>query len=176
MIPKRLSRDVIYESEWVTLYADEVQFPDGYILDKYHVIHYEHESVAMVIQNEKDEVLMIKSNRYISQRIEWEIPAGRVDDGENPVNAAKREALEETGYSITDPEFVYRYNPTNGSSDQVFNIFKAYAIKKDAQFDTNEVSDIAWMSKKQIAEMLQNNELHCGFSLTGLLLVLFFGK
>ena len=175
MIPERLSREIIYENEWVNLYADKVKFHDGSVIDKYHVIHYDFEAVAIVIQNDNDEVLLIKANRYHTQSEEWEIPAGRVDEGELPIDAAIRETFEETGYSISKPEFVYRYNPTNGSSDQVFNIFKAFAIKKEGHFDLNEVSETAWVSKEKISEMLKQNEINCGFSLTGLLLVLYFG-
>ncbi|MCL2427024.1 MAG: NUDIX hydrolase [Oscillospiraceae bacterium] len=173
MIPEKLSREIIYECEWISLYADRVRFPDGQILDKYHYAHFDFDSVGIVIQNEEGEVLLIKSNRYITQSEEWEIPAGRVDKGECPVEAASRETLEETGYEITTPELIYRYNPSNGSTDQVFLIYKAVAKKKVGQFDTNEVSGIAWVSKDKVKEMLKQNEICCGFSLTGLMLVLF---
>jgi len=175
MIPEKISREIIYECEWVSLYADKVRFPDGSILDKYHFTHHDNEAVGIVVQNEKEEVLLIKSNRYISQSVEWEIPAGRVEKGEHSVDAAIRETFEETGYEIIDPKLVYRYNPSNGSSDQVFLIYKATAGKKIGKFDTNEVSDIKWVSKEVVAEMLKNNEINCGFSLTGLMLVLFCG-
>jgi len=175
MIPEKLSREIIYECEWVNLYADKVKFPDGNILDKYHFIHYDCEFVGVVVQNEKEEVLLIKANRYITQSEEWEIPAGRVDNGELAIDAAIRETLEETGYEITDPKFVYRNNPSNGSTDMVHLIFKATAGEKVGQFDINEVSEIIWVSKDKIAEMLEKNEINCGLSLIGLVLVLFCG-
>lgn len=58
MIAKKLSREVIYENDWVNLYADRVQFPNGAIIEKYHVLHYNHESVGIVIINEKQNILM----------------------------------------------------------------------------------------------------------------------
>jgi len=173
MIPKRLSREVIYESDWVNLYADKVEFPDGSIIDRHHFIHFEYESVAIVILNEKDEVLLIKANRYITQSEEWEIPAGRVDDGELAIKAAARETLEETGYEISELEFIYKYNTSNGISDQKIALYKAVAKQKVGQFDTNEVLDMQWVSKKRVLEMLQKNEIRCGLSLAGLTLVLF---
>ena len=175
MIPEKLSREIIYESEWVNLYADKVKFANGYVLDRHHVIHFDFEAVGIVIQNEKEEVLLIKANRYITQSEEWEIPAGRIDDGELAINAAIRESLEETGYEIVDPKLIYKYNPSNGSSDQVFLIYKATAGRKVGQFDINEVSETIWVSKEKVAEMLKRNEINCGFSLTGLMLVLFCG-
>jgi len=175
MIPKKLSREVIYESEWLSLYADRVQFSDGYILDKYHFAHFDFDSVGIVVLNNNTEVLLIKSNRYLTQSEEWEIPAGRVDKGESLWDAAVRETLEETGYTISEPNLVYKYNPSIGSSDQVFAIFKAVAIEKEEDFDKNEVAEIAWVSRDRIMEMLKQNDIRCGFSLTGLMLVLFCG-
>lgn len=52
-MPKRLKRNTIYENEWITLYADRVRMPDGSIIDPYHKLHYPHESVSIVIYNEK---------------------------------------------------------------------------------------------------------------------------
>jgi len=175
MIPKRLSRETIYENEWISLYADKVEYSDGHILDKYHFVHFDYESVAIVVQNEKEEVLLIKSNRYVTQSEEWEIPAGRVDNEELAVTAAVREVLEETGYTITAPKLIYKYNPLNGVSNKVIALYKAKAIKKTGQFDTNEVSDVQWASKASVMKMLQQNEIRCGLSLTGLMLVLFGG-
>jgi ADP-ribose pyrophosphatase len=175
MIPKRLSREVIYENDWVSLYADKVEYPGGYILDRHHFVHFDNEVVSIVVQNENDEVLLIKSNRYITQSEEWEIPAGRVDSGEASIKAASREVLEETGYEVTEPELIYRFNPTNGISNQVMAVYKTRAIKKSGRFDPVEVMEIQWVSKERIAEMLRQNEIRCGVSLTGLMLVLFCG-
>ncbi|MCL2197509.1 MAG: NUDIX hydrolase [Defluviitaleaceae bacterium] len=175
MIPKRLSREIIYESDWVSLYADKVEYPNGYILDRHHLVHFDYKSVAVVVKNEKDEVLLIKSNRYVTQSEEWEIPAGRVDNDEPSIKAATREVLEETGYTITDPQLIYKYNPSNGISDQVVAVYKANALKKEGQFDTLEVMDIKWVSKETVTKMITQNEIRCGLSLTGLMLVLFCG-
>ena len=166
---------MIYENEWVSLYADQVEYPDGHILERHHFIHFDNESVAIVVQNEKEEVLLIKSKRYITQSEEWEIPAGWVEDGELAVKAAVREVLEETGYAITEPKLIYKYSPSNGISDQIMAIYKARAIKKAGPFDTMEVMDVQWSSKEKVAEMLHQNEIRCGLSLTGLMLVLFCG-
>ena len=173
MIPKRLSRNIIYENEWINLYVDKVQYVDGRILDEHHVIHFDNESVAIVIQNEKKEVLLIKSNRYVTQSEEWEIPAGYVDAGETSLKAALRETLEETGYSLMTPKLIYKYNPSNGISDQTVAIYNADVSIKKGEPDPIEVAGIKWVSKEKIFEMLRNNEIRCGLSLVGLILVLF---
>ena len=91
MLPERLKRRVIYESDWIDLYADTVRMPDGSIIEPYHVLHYPHNSVSVVIYNNKDEILMLRSKRYTAGGLEWEIPAGRVEKNESPEDAARRE-------------------------------------------------------------------------------------
>ncbi len=81
VLPERLERTTIYESDYVCLYTDKVKLPSGNVIDKYHQIHYPHEAVSIVIFNEKNEILMIREKRYTVGRLEWEIPAGRIEDG-----------------------------------------------------------------------------------------------
>jgi len=172
MLPERLSREVIYQSKWVNLYADKVRFPDGSIIDSYHVISFDNGAVGVIVVNENDEVLMIEAYRYIQQRVEWEIPAGGMNNGEPTIEAAIREVREETGYTIENCQQIYTYNPSNGSSDQVFHVVKARAMECVGKFDPNEVRSIKWFSKNEIREMIDNKEIVDGFSLTALLIFL----
>lgn len=173
MIPKRLSRRAAYENEWVSLYLDRVDYGDGTIIDPYHVIHFDQPSVAMIIENEQEEILLIRSNRYVTQTEEWEIPAGRVERGEAAANAALRETMEETGYTLTVPELVYEYYPIYGISDKRFLIYRAKAMQREGVPNPQEVSAVRWVSKVKLREMIAKQEIRCGLSLTGLLLALF---
>ena len=69
-LPERLDRKVIYESDYVCLYADKVKLSNGYIIEKYHQIHYPQEAISIVVFNENDEVLLIQSKRYTVMRLE----------------------------------------------------------------------------------------------------------
>ncbi|MDP2807107.1 MAG: NUDIX hydrolase [bacterium] len=117
MLPQRLSRETIYQSKWVNLYKDKVRFPDGRIIDQHHVISFSNGAVGVVMVNNKDEILLIESYRYISQSIGWEIPAGGMEDDETIISAAQRESLEETGYTIDNCRHICSYNPSNGISE-----------------------------------------------------------
>jgi ADP-ribose pyrophosphatase len=172
MFPERLSRTVVYENPWVNLYVDKVIFPDGRIIEKHHYLHYDRQSVGIVIENDKDEILLIQSYRYVTNSIGWEIPAGGIEEGETLEVAAKRETLEETGYTVTEPRLIYTFNPSNGMSDAVFNIVKCKAISRIDDFDKNEVKECRWIPISQIREMIGRNEVKCGPSLIGLLLTL----
>lgn len=167
---KRLSRTVIYESPWVNLYVDKVVFPDGAIIEKHHYLDFHKEAAACVVENEVGEVLLIQSYRYVTNSLEWEVPAGGIEDDETIIEAARRETLEETGYSTVQLEHIYSYNPSNGISNQVFHIVKGKAGAKVGTFDKNEVKDVKWFTKAEIKNMIKKKEIRDGYALTALLL------
>ena len=123
--PERLDRNKVYECGIFSLYTDKVKLPSGYIIEKYHQIHHHHEGVSIVVFNDKDEILMIREMRYTVGHLEWEIPAGGVEDGESIEEAVRREVMEETGCTVKDLKFLCSQNPSNGMSDQVMHVFGA---------------------------------------------------
>jgi ADP-ribose pyrophosphatase len=172
MKPKRLSRTVIYENPWVNLYVDKVQFPDGRIIEKHHLLDFEKEAVAVLVENPQSQILLVHAYRYTTDTIEWEIPAGVVEDGESILEAAEREVWEESGYETTNRELIYTYYPMNGISNQVFHIVRCQATEKTGDFDRNEVKEFKWVSRQEAQEMVKNKLVKDGFSLTALLLYL----
>jgi len=169
LLPERLERTVIYESDFVCLYTDEVRLPSGAIIEKYHQIHYPREAVCVVLLNANDEVLLIQNRRYTVGRMEWEIPAGRIERGESMEEAARRECLEEAGCSLKDLRYLCSYNPANGMSDCVCHCFAARVDAEAAQTDTDEVASKRWLSRKSVLDMLEHNATKDGVSILGLL-------
>lgn len=174
ILPERLHRKIIYESDWVSLYSDKVQMPNGQIINSYHKIHYPQESVSVVIINDRDEILMIQSKRYVTSRLEWEVPAGWIDSGESPENAAKRECLEETGCTIKDLTYLCCFNPNNGMSDLKVHIFGAKVAAESLEIDKNEVNAKEWIPKEKVLNMIKKNEIQCGVSMLSLLYAIQF--
>ena len=173
-LPERLERNVIYESDYVCLYADKVRLPSGYIIDKYHQVHYPKEAVSIVIFNEKNEILMIREKRYTVGRLEWEIPAGKIEAGESKEDAARREAMEETGCTLKELTFLCSQNPANGMSDCLCHVFAARVDTESAIRDTDEVDSKVWIPIDKVREMLRKNKTHCGVSILAILFALEF--
>lgn len=170
MLPKRLDRKTIYESQWINLYIDKVLMPSGKIIEKYHQLYYHKEGVVVLLFNSKGEICFIKSKRYTTQKIEWELPAGGIDKDEEILTAAKREVMEETGLTTNKLKLHYSYNPSNGMSNQSIHIAIGNVKNNiQAEFDTDEVKEIKWLSSDEVKNLIKRNDITCGVSLTTLL-------
>ena len=168
-LPERLERKTVYESDYICLYTDKVKLPDGNVIDKYHQLHYPHEAVCVVIFNERDEILMIHERRYTVGRLEWEVPAGKIEEGETAEEAVRREALEETGCTLKDLRHLCSQNPSHGMSDQVVQIFGARVTTEAEIMDINEVAEKKWVSVDEAKRMLKYNETRDGISMLAIL-------
>lgn len=175
-MPTRLARTTIYESDYVCLYTDKVRLPSGYIIEKYHQIHYPKEAVAVVIFNEKDDILFIHNRRYTVGHLEWEIPAGKIEPGEDIERAAEREAKEETGCELQNLKFLCSQNPCNGMSDALVHVFAARVSAESQILDTDEISSKRWFTKEEYMELLRTNGTKDGVSIFAVLYALQFYK
>lgn len=174
-MPKRLERKTIYESEYVCLYADRVEMPDGYVIENYHQIHYPKDAVSVVLFNEKDEILLIRCKRYTTMRLEWEVPAGKIEQGEAPEQAARRECMEESGCTLKDLEYLFCHYPANGALDTKVYVYRAKVDAERREWDENEVAAKHWMAKEDVLELIRTNEMQDGVSIIAILYALRFG-
>lgn len=175
-MPERIERTTIYESEHVCLYTDKVRLPSGYIIEKYHQIHYPKEAVAIVIFNEKNDILFIHNRRYTVGHLEWEIPAGKIEEGEKIEVAAEREAKEEAGCELLDLKYLCSQNPCNGMSDAIVHIFVARVSAESEIQDKDEVSSKRWFTEEEYLKLLRTNGTKDGVSILAVLYALQFYK
>ena len=170
MKPERLSRNTVYESPWGNLYLDKVKFPNGLVIEKYHLLDFSRAAVAIIVENDLGSVVFARICRYPTGLTEWELPAGRIETGETEIEAARREVLEETGYTSENHQLIYSYYPMNGSSNKLFHVVHCKAIEHIQEFDQNEVSETRWFTKDEVTQMIKDKVITDGFSLTALLL------
>jgi 8-oxo-dGTP pyrophosphatase MutT (NUDIX family) len=165
-----LKRKTVYESSWINLYQDTVQLPDGTVIEDHHVLDYPRHAAGIVPIGHDGRVLLIDHYRFISKTRGWEIPAGRVNDGEQPEQAAARELIEETGFMAGSVQKLGRYYSSIGSSNQVFHLFMGRGLlPMGTAIDTNEVMDLRWFTPDEVRQFIFRNAILDGLSLTALL-------
>ncbi len=165
-----LKRTTIYESPWVRLHRDDVRLPDGSVIDGHHVVDFPLPAVCVVPIGDDGRILMIEHYRFITDTTGWEVPAGRIDEGEPLDVAAARELREETGYAVERLEYLGVYHPSNGSTNLTFHVYLGFGLRKEGELtDTNEIMRVAWFSADDLWAMITANEVRDGLTLTALL-------
>ena len=156
----------IYESEWISLQMVDVEIPGGERFE-HHVVRMPAQAAGAVVHDPERGLLLLWRHRFITDTWGWEIPAGRIDAGESPVDAAARETLEETGWRPGALRPLVHFQPTNGLSDQVFHIFiAAGATHVGPPADPGESERIEWVPLDDVRALVAREEMQDGLSLT----------
>jgi 8-oxo-dGTP pyrophosphatase MutT (NUDIX family) len=162
------SETPLYRSDWVTLSLVDVELPSGARID-HHVVRMPRAASAVVMLR-GDEVLLLRRHRFITDTWGWEIPAGGIDEGETPIEAAVREAVEESGWKPGALRELGSYFPTNGLCDQAFHVFVAEEAEHVGEPTTpDEVERVEWLPLAEVPALAAAGEIGDGFSLTALL-------
>ena len=170
MKPERLSRNIVYQSPWINLYLDKVKFPNGLVIENYHLLDFPRTAVTMIVENDLESIIFVRICRYTTRATDWELPAGGVKIGETEIEAAQREVLEETGFTSVNHQLIYSYYPMNGSANKRFHVVHCKAINHVQDFDKDEVSETRWFTKDEVKQMIKDKVITDGFTLTALLL------
>jgi 8-oxo-dGTP pyrophosphatase MutT (NUDIX family) len=161
---------IVYVSAWVRVALADVSFEGGRV-PEHHVVRVTAQVAgAVVVDPERDAVLMLYRHRFITGSWGYEVPAGRIEAGETPVEAAAREVLEETGHRPGPLEPLIRWHPSQGLMDQTFHSFLAESSSYvGAAVDVHEAERIEWVPTAEVARMVDAGEIVDGFSVVSLL-------
>lgn len=141
---------------WVT--EDEAKDKTGFEIKRSIVRH--NGSAVMMAVDEKDRVMLVRQYRLPAKQSLWEIPAGKVDDGENVLQAAKRELIEETGLRAKKWKKLVSFFPSPGYVEEKMTIFLATELAQgESQPMEDERIETKWFTKKELRKMLESNEI-----------------
>ncbi len=130
-------------------------------------------SVAVVAVGDDGRVVLVRQYRHSVEESLWELPAGRIDAGEPPEGAARRELEEEVGLRAGALERMAFFYTTPGFCDERMWVFRATALLPGrAQPDEDERIEVRWFSPDEARAMVAEGEVREGKTLVGLLLEL----
>lgn len=154
------STEVVYESPWIKVRRDEVIDQNGKPLT-YSYMELQKQSAFIVPVNDKGEILLQSVYRYTMGKRYWEIPAGYIEEGEEPLAAAKRELTEETGLVSEDWQSLGAFHQILGTGRVTCNAFLARNVRSsgDATDKDEDIENRRFVSLTDIEQMLATGEL-----------------
>ena len=170
---KMISSKKIYDGRIINLRVDEVALPDGKT-SKREIVEYAG-AVAVVPINEKGELLLVRQYRYAVGETLLEIPAGKIEPGEDYASSAGRELTEETGYTAGNLKHLISFYSTPGFTNEQIHLFLATELSlKKQSLDEDEFIDVETVSMKQAPEMIMSGKIRDAKSVAGILTALRF--
>jgi 8-oxo-dGTP pyrophosphatase MutT (NUDIX family) len=166
---------VIYDSPWVRLALTDVEIP-GVRRFEHHVVRMPADAAGTLVHDPDLGVLLLWRHRFVTDTWGWEVPAGRVDEGETPAEAAAREAYEETGWQPGPVRHLASYHPHNGLNDCTFHLFAADgATHVGAPTDPTESERVEWVPLDRLRDEVSAGRVRDGLSFSILLWWFAFG-
>ena len=169
MKEKTLASEIIYKGKILDLRIDKVILPNGKETTRAVVEH--SGSVAILPVIDKNKFLLVKQFRQPIKDIMLEIPAGRIEKGENIEECAKRELAEETGYKTGDLKKLADVYLAPGYSSEMIHIFLAENLKKTtAKPDEDEILENAILEAKDAFNKVIRGQINDSKTIIAILL------
>ena len=157
---KPLSSRTAYRGRLLVVKEDEVRLPNGGQARREYVQH--QGAVVVIPLLDPDTVLLEHQFRYPLHRHFLELPAGKIDPGEDVLVTAQRELLEETGYTAEEWRYVGLVHPCVGYSNERIEIFLAEGLQKHEagqSLDHEEFLDVLTMSLDEAIEAVRTGDI-----------------
>jgi len=166
---KTLSTRTVYDNPWIRVREDQVLRPDGRP-GIYGVVHYKNLAIGVVAIDAEGYVHLVGQHRYPFNKYSWEIPEGGCPEGEDPLDAAQRELLEETGLQARDWKLLGEGDLSNSVSDERAFWFLATGLEQgEATPDGTEVLERRRVPLAEALRMIDNGEITDALSIIALL-------
>lgn len=165
---KTVSENYIYRGKIVSLRCDDALLPDGKPC-KREVI--EHSGGATVLAETEAGIALVRQYRYAYKEELFELPAGKLNAGEDPMQAALRELSEETGLQAEKIKLLSVFYPTPGYTNEKIYIYEAEGLKKGKEhLDDGEFLDALYIPRSEVLEMISDGRIRDGKTIAAVLL------
>ena len=161
-------RQGIHKGKVVDLGMERVTLPDGKHMDLEVVRHPGGAAVAALDMQQR--VCLLRQYRHAAGGWLWELPAGKIDPGEQPDQTAERELEEEAGLKATRWETLGSFLSTPGFCDERIHLFLATDLHTVAtRHEQHEVIEVHWIALEKALGMIETGEIDDGKTVIGLL-------
>jgi ADP-ribose pyrophosphatase len=163
---KTVSSKEVYSCPVFRVTQDKAVDTEGFAIER-SIIRHKGSAVMMAV-DEKKRVLLVRQYRLPAGQYMWELPAGKIDDGETAAKAAKRELIEETGLSAKKWKKLASFYPSPGYVQERMTVFLATDLKQGAaQPMEDEQIETRWFTKKELKQAILSNEIIDGKTMIG---------
>lgn len=165
---KPLKQDYLYRGKIVNLRVDNAELPDGTTALREVVEH--PGGVCVAALTEKEELLFVEQFRYPYMETVLELPAGKLEYGEDPFEAGKRELLEETGAAAKNYRDLGKLYPTPGYCGEIIHMYLAENLTFSEQhLDEDEFLEVRRIPLEEAFQMVMRNEIRDSKTQVGIL-------
>lgn len=155
---KTLSRTDIFSGRIIDVHVDDVELEDGSKSKREVVDHPGGVTVAAL--TEKDELLFVRQYRYPYHKVVLELPAGKLEKGEDPAEAVKRELKEETGCIGKDYRFMGNLLPSPGYCGEIIRLFFCRVAEEgEMKLDEDEFLEVERIGLEDAVKLVMDGEI-----------------
>ena len=155
---KVISSQTLLETKIFSVVEEVANDPSGFEIKRAIVRH--SGSAVMMAVDEKERILLVKQYRLPAQKELWELPAGRLDPGENPLQAAKRELREETGFRAKKWTKLTSFWPSPGYVEEKMTVFLATDLLEGEQEPMDdERIETKWFTRKDVHQSILDGKI-----------------
>jgi ADP-ribose pyrophosphatase len=168
LIEEAVSSEEIYKGKIVHLFCDTVRLPNGKEATREVIRHVG--AAAVVPLTDEGNVILVRQYRYPFAQVMLEIPAGKLDIGEDPIDCAKRELIEETGYDAKELVYLGAFYPSVAMLNEVIHLFLAKNMTLcETNLDEDEFLHVEQRPLGEVVEQVMRGEIPDGKTQTAIL-------
>jgi ADP-ribose pyrophosphatase len=166
MQERALSSRRVFEGRIIVVRVDDVEAADGHVSTREVV---EHRGAVGIVCVHDDEIVLVRQYRHATAEVLLEIPAGKLDPGEDPETTARRELVEEVGLRPNAIEHLATYYTTPGFSNELFHLYLTTDVTPEAgSTEPGEVIEVERYPLSSVRELLTSGAVRDAKSLLGL--------
>ena len=170
----RLTSELVYDGKLLKVREDSVRLPDGKTARREWIQH--PGAVFIIPLLDAHTVIMERQFRYPIGRHFYELPAGKVEPGEDPLATAQRELIEECGYSAKSWQHLATLHPCIGYSDEKFDLYVARELTHvGRRLDEGEFLDVVPMALAEVRNYIRDGRITDVKVITGLAMLDYLG-